>query len=47
MQAASKPAKTLSRFPKGIFANFVQTCRAGRTDTAVPFGMLDDPGSPD
>ncbi len=37
MQAAPQPAKTLPRFPKGIFADFVQTCRAGRTDTAVPF----------
>ena len=37
MQATPKPPKTLPRIPEGIFANFVEACRAGRTDTAVPF----------
>jgi predicted dehydrogenase len=37
MRATPKPPQTLPRFPKGIFANFVETCRAGRTETAVPF----------
>jgi len=32
-----KPPQTLPRFSRGIFANFVEACRAGRTDTAVPF----------
>jgi len=35
-----KPAATLPRFRGGasaVFANFVEACRAGRTDTAVPF----------
>jgi predicted dehydrogenase len=36
-QATTKPPKTLPRFPEGIFANFVEACRAGRTDTAAPF----------
>ncbi|HEX3798874.1 MAG TPA: Gfo/Idh/MocA family oxidoreductase [Verrucomicrobiae bacterium] len=30
------PPKTLPR-PKDVFTNFVQTCLAGRTDTATPF----------
>jgi predicted dehydrogenase len=39
----SMPPKILPRFPRGksdtspIFANFVEACRAGTTDTAVPF----------
>jgi len=37
MATLPKPPKTLPRYPQGIFANFVETCRAGRTDTAVPF----------
>ena len=37
MKEMPVPPKTLPRFPKGIFADFVETCRAGRTDTAVPF----------
>jgi predicted dehydrogenase len=37
MKEMPTPPKTLPRFPKGIFANFVEICRAGRTDTAVPF----------
>jgi len=36
MRAAPEPPKTLPR-PKGIFADFIEACRAGRTDTAVSF----------
>ena len=34
---ASAPPQTLPRYPKGIFSNFIETCRAGKTDTAVSF----------
>jgi predicted dehydrogenase len=36
MQETPAPPKTLPR-PKGIFADFVEACREGRTDTAVSF----------
>jgi predicted dehydrogenase len=36
MRAAPEPPKTLPR-PKGIFVDFIEACRAGRTDTAVSF----------
>jgi predicted dehydrogenase len=36
MRAAPEPLKTLPR-PKGIFVDFIEACRAGRTDTAVSF----------
>ena len=37
MKATPVPGPTLPRIPKGIFNNFIETVRAGRTDTAVPF----------
>ena len=36
MTATPQPPKTLPR-PKDVFTNFIETCLAGRTDTAVPF----------
>jgi predicted dehydrogenase len=36
MKQITPPAHTLPR-PKQIFVDFVEACRAGRTDTAVPF----------
>lgn len=36
MQETPAPPKTLPR-PKGIFVDFLEACRAGRTDTAVGF----------
>jgi len=36
MQQAPKPPKTLPR-PKDIFTDFIEACRAGRTDTAASF----------
>jgi predicted dehydrogenase len=36
MQGAPKPPKTLPR-PKDIFTDFIEACRAGRTDTAASF----------
>jgi hypothetical protein len=36
MQATTKPAQTLPR-PKDIFTDFIETCRAGKTNTSVPF----------
>jgi hypothetical protein len=36
MHTTPAPAKTLAR-PKNIFADFVETCLAGRADTAAPF----------
>ncbi len=36
MKETPAPPKTLPR-PKGIFADFIEACHAGRTDTAVSF----------
>ena len=36
MKETPEPPKTLPR-PKGIFVNFIETVRSGRTDTAVSF----------
>lgn len=36
MQETPKPPQTLPR-PKDIFTDFIEACRAGRTDTAVSF----------
>ena len=36
MRDVPKPAKSLPR-PKDIFTDFIEACRAGRTETSVPF----------
>jgi predicted dehydrogenase len=36
MHAVPQPPKTLPR-PKDIFTDFIEACRAGKTETAVPF----------
>ncbi len=37
MKATPAPEKTLPRFKGGIFRNFLEACRTGSRDTAVPF----------
>jgi len=36
MQSTPKPPKTLAR-PKDVFTDFIEACKAGKTDTSVPF----------
>jgi hypothetical protein len=37
MKEMPVPAPTLPRYKEGIFNNFIEACRAGKTDTAVSF----------
>jgi len=37
MRETPVPPKTLPRYKEGIFNNFIEACRAGKTDTAVSF----------